>query len=358
MTFIDEASIDVRGGRGGNGCLAFRREKYVAQGGPSGGDGGKGGSVWLVGDEGINTLYHLRYRALFAAQRGRHGEGSNKTGRGGKDKEIRVPLGTQVFDAETGEALGEVMEEGQRLLVAAGGDGGRGNARFASATNQAPRRHEPGWEGVERRLRLVLKLLADVGTIGLPNAGKSTLIRRLSAARPKVADYPFTTLVPQLGVVSGGQFRDPFVIADLPGLIAGAAQGAGLGVRFLRHVERCRVLVHLVDLSVGAEDDPGRLAVEELETVEREMAAFAVDLVNRPRLIVGSKLDVAEPKRRQALAVAARQRGLDYREVSSATGAGLADLTRELERLLAQIPAPIRATDEAAAKGSDGEERR
>ncbi len=354
MTFIDEASIDVQGGRGGNGCLAFRREKFVAQGGPSGGDGGRGGSVWLVGDEGLNTLFHLRFRSLYAAEKGRHGEGSNKTGRSGKDREIRVPPGTQVFDAETGEFLGEVMEEGQRLLVAAGGDGGRGNARFASATNQAPRRHEPGWEGEERRLRLELKLLADVGTVGLPNAGKSTLIRRLSAARPKVADYPFTTLVPQLGVVSGGPFHEPFVIADLPGLIAGAAQGAGLGIRFLRHVERCRVLVHLVDLSVGVEEDGGPRAVEELETVERELAAFQVDLVHRPRIIVGSKLDVADPQRREFLAEAARRRGLDYREISSATGAGLTELTRELERLLAENPVSATARDDAA--GTTGEE--
>jgi len=353
LTFIDEATIDVQGGRGGNGCLAFRREKFVAQGGPSGGDGGKGGSVWLVGDEGLNTLYHLRFRSLFAAQRGRHGEGSNKTGRSGKDQEVRVPLGTQIFDAETGDVLGEVMEAGQRLRVAAGGDGGRGNARFASATNQAPRRHEPGWEAEERRLRLELRLLADVGTVGLPNAGKSTLIRRLSAAKPKVADYPFTTLVPQLGVVSRSLFHEPFVIADLPGLIAGAAQGAGLGTRFLRHVERCRVLVHLVDLSVGVEEDPGRRAVAELETVEGELTAFKADLMRRPRIIVGSKVDVADPERQEALAEAARQRGLDYREISSATGAGLDELSDELERLLAEI-SPQELTPESPEDGAGG----
>lgn len=314
--------------------MAFRREKYVPRGGPSGGDGGHGGSVFLVGEGQRNTLYHLQFASIYEADRGRHGEGSNKTGKSAGDLEVPVPLGTVVHDRETGELLGEILEDGQRLLVAAGGRGGRGNARFATATNQAPRRADPGEEPQERRLRLELKLLADVGVVGLPNAGKSTLISVLSAARPKIADYPFTTLVPQLGVVADGPLSEPFVIADLPGLIAGAAAGAGLGAQFLRHVERCRVLVHLVDLS-----NPESGAREDLAVVEREMEAFNEDLPRRPRLIVGSKLDAVVPERREELSAAARERGLPYLEVSSATGQGLQPLVRELRRLLAEHPA-------------------
>jgi len=332
LIFLDEATIHVRGGKGGNGCLAFRREKYVPLGGPSGGDGGHGGSVFLVGQQSRNTLYHLQFHSLYPADRGRHGEGSNRTGKEGDDLEIQVPLGTVVFDRDTGEQLGEVLEDGQRLLVAAGGRGGRGNARFATATNQAPRRADPGTEGEERFLRLELKLLADVGVVGLPNAGKSTLISVVSAARPKIADYPFTTLVPQLGVVAEGPLDEPFVIADLPGLIAGAAQGAGLGIQFLRHVERCRVLVHLVDLSAPLED--GRSAVEDLETVEREMGAFNADLMRRPRLLVGSKLDAALPERREELRRAAEARDLPYLEISAATNEGVRALVGELARRL------------------------
>ena len=312
--------------------MAFRREKYVPMGGPSGGDGGDGGSVFLVGQASRNTLYHLQFHSLYPADRGRHGEGSNRTGRTGDDLEVPVPLGTVVFDRDTGEQLGEVLEDGQRLPVAAGGRGGRGNARFATATNQAPRRADPGREGEERFLRLELKLLADVGVVGLPNAGKSTLISVVSAARPKIADYPFTTLVPQLGVVAEGPLDEPFVIADLPGLIAGAAQGAGLGIQFLRHVERCRVLVHLVDLSAPMED--GRSAVADLETVEREMEAFNPDLMRRPRLLIGSKLDAAVPERREELRGAAEVRGLPYREISAATGEGVRPLVGELARRL------------------------
>ncbi|MFQ5351166.1 MAG: GTPase ObgE, partial [Thermoanaerobaculia bacterium] len=218
MIFLDEATIRVCGGRGGNGCVAFRREKFVPRGGPAGGDGGHGGGVWLVGDGGLNTLYHLRFHSLYEGERGRHGEGSNRTGRSGEERLVNVPLGTQVHDADSGELVGEILVDGDRLLAARGGRGGRGNARFATATRQAPRHSEPGEEGQERRLRLELKLLADVGVLGLPNAGKSTLISAVSAARPKVADYPFTTLAPQLGVVAEGIESEPFVIADLPGL--------------------------------------------------------------------------------------------------------------------------------------------
>jgi len=309
--------------------VAFRREKYVPRGGPSGGDGGDGGSVYLAGLANRNTLYHLRFASLYAAERGRHGEGSNKSGRTGEDLEVPVPLGTVVFDAETGERLGEILEDGQRLLVAAGGRGGRGNARFATATNQAPRRADPGQEGGERRLRLELKLLADVGVIGLPNAGKSTLISVVSAARPKIADYPFTTLVPQLGVVAEGPLAEPFVIADLPGLIAGAAEGAGLGIQFLRHIERCRVLLHLVDLS-----NPEGSAAADLETVERELGAFNEELLERPRIIVGSKLDSALPERWEELKRAAAERGLPSMEISSATGEGIPALISDLSRRL------------------------
>jgi GTP-binding protein len=342
MQFLDEAVIHVRGGRGGNGSAAFRREKYVPMGGPSGGDGGHGGSVVLVGDEGLNTLYHLSLPALYAAERGRHGEGSLRTGRSGDDLEVRVPLGTQVFDLESGELLGEVLAVGDRLVVAEGGRGGRGNARFKSSRNQAPRRADPGQEGVERRLRLELKLLADVGVVGLPNAGKSTLIGALSAARPKVADYPFTTLVPQLGVVATGPYES-FVIADLPGLIAGAAQGAGLGVQFLRHVERCRALLQLVELA-----DPDADPARSLAVVEEELAAFDPGLLRRPRLVCGSKLDAAVSGQRERLRAAATERGLPYHEISAATGAGIPELRHALRTLLREpAGAPARQGERA-----------
>jgi GTP-binding protein len=335
LIFLDEAKIHVRGGRGGNGCVAFRREKYVPRGGPSGGDGGDGGSVWLVGHANRNTLYHLQFASHYDADRGRHGEGSNKSGKSAGDLEVPVPLGTEVYDRDTGEKLGEILKDGERLQVAAGGRGGRGNARFATATNQAPRRADPGTEGEERFLRLELKLLADAGVVGLPNAGKSTLISVISAARPKIADYPFTTLIPQLGVVAEGPLSEPFVVADLPGLIAGAAEGAGLGIQFLRHVERCRVLLHLVDLS-----NPEGSAVEDLETVERELTAFGAGLMERPRLIVGSKLDAALPERREELRRAAGERGLPYLEISSATHEGTSALVGELARRLEAAPEP------------------
>ena len=358
MVFIDESVLRVRGGHGGNGCVAFRREKYVPRGGPSGGDGGDGGSVVLVGDGRLNTLYHLRFRSSYDAERGRHGEGSQRSGKSGADLEVPVPLGTEVRDAEGGELLAEIVEEGQRLTVAAGGRGGRGNARFATPTNRAPRRADPGREGEERTLRLELKLLADVGVVGLPNAGKSTLIGRITAARPKVADYPFTTLVPQLGVVAIDPISPTFVVADLPGLIAGAAEGAGLGHRFLRHVERCRLLVHLVDLAAfeeeAAECDAGAGAAEDLATVEHELAAFDPGLLERPRIVVGSKADAARDERRRALGAAVAERRLPYFEISSATGAGIDRLVGEMAGRLAAIPAPERT---AGAGPSDEAER-
>ena len=329
MNFIDEAEVEVEGGRGGDGCVAFRREKYVPRGGPAGGDGGDGGSVYARGDERLNTLHHLRFNERHRAERGRHGEGSRKTGRSGADLDIPVPLGTVVFDAGGDAPLGEVLADGERLLLARGGRGGRGNTRFATATQQAPRHAEPGGEGEARRLRVELKLLADVGVVGLPNAGKSTLISALSSARPKIADYPFTTLAPQLGVVIGAHDAEPFVIADLPGLIEGAAQGHGLGFRFLRHVERCRILVHLVDLSAGE-----RSAGDELALVERELEAFGAGLVTRPRLVVGSKLDAAVATRREELRLAAAERGLPHFEISAVTHEGLDGLVSVLTRTL------------------------
>jgi len=331
LHFIDEVRFHVRGGRGGNGCVAFRREKFVPKGGPAGGDGGHGGDVLLQGDSNLNTLYHLRFRTVHTAEKGRHGEGSNRTGRSGEDLLINVPLGTLVFDQESGEPLGEIIDAGESLVVAAGGRGGRGNARFKSATRQSPRYAQPGEEGEERLLQLELKLLADVGVVGLPNAGKSTFISAVSAARPKVADYPFTTLVPHLGVVADGPLSEPFVIADLPGLIGGAAEGAGLGHQFLRHVERCRVLLQFVDL---ATDDAG--PEEELETVERELGSFNPELLDRQRLVVGTKLDAAVDARRQELERAVGERGLPYFEISAVSGAGVKELVAAIRLALAR----------------------
>ncbi|HVS15328.1 MAG TPA: GTPase ObgE [Thermoanaerobaculia bacterium] len=329
MIFLDEAAIDVQAGAGGNGCIAFRREKFVPRGGPAGGDGGQGGSVIAVGAERLNTLHHLRFSSLFKAERGRHGEGSNRAGRSGADLEIPLPLGTVVSDAGSGEVLGEILSDGERLVIARGGRGGKGNAHFATATRQAPRFAQPGEDGEARRVRLELKLLADVGTVGLPNAGKSTLISAVTAAKPKIADYPFTTLVPQLGVVAPRDRFETFVIADLPGLIAGAAQGAGLGHRFLRHVERCRVLLHLVDLSAG-----GLPADEELAVVERELAAFDPELLRRPRLVVGTKIDALDAEREHDLRAAAESRGLPYFAISAATRVGLEPLMDAVTALL------------------------
>ena len=285
--------------------------------------------MFLVGDARLNTLYHLRFRSLYAADRGRHGEGSNRTGRTAPGLQIRVPLGTQVYEAESSDLLGEILADGESLKVAQGGRSGRGNARFATAVHRAPREAERGQLGQERRLRLELKLLADVGIVGLPNAGKSTLISVISAARPKIADYPFTTLQPHLGVVAEGRDADPFVIADLPGLIEGAADGAGLGHQFLRHVERCRILLHLVDLSPQSGS-----AGDELSTVEEELGAFDRALLDRPRLLVGTKVDAVNQGRREELSAAARARGLRYMEISSVAGVGTDSLIAALRQLL------------------------
>jgi GTP-binding protein len=324
--FIDEVRIYVKAGDGGNGCLAFRREKYVPRGGPSGGDGGRGGDVYLVANEHVNTLLHLRYNPEHKAERGRHGEGSNRTGHEGESVEVQVPVGTVVWDETSGDRLFDFTESGQRFLVARGGRGGKGNARFATSTHQAPTEHEPGKPGEERRLRLELKLLADVGLVGFPNAGKSTLISRISAARPKIADYPFTTLEPQLGVVKLDDFTS-FVVADIPGLIEGAHLGHGLGIQFLRHIERTRLLAHLVDVSEASGRDPAH----DFETVMQELASFNEDLAAKPMLVVATKMDVAQdPARVESLRNLARDRGLPFFAISSATGQGLDELKRAM----------------------------
>src|SRR5688572_13628104 len=290
--FIDEAKITVHAGDGGHGCIAFRREKFVPKGGPSGGDGGNGGSIYLTTDPHENTLLKFRYNHTFKADRGRHGEGSKCQGKTGEDLEISVPLGTMVYDAETEELIHDFTEAGERVLIAKGGRGGHGNAHFVSSVNRAPSRAQDGLPGERKILRLELKLLADVGLVGFPNAGKSTLISRISAARPKIADYPFTTLEPHLGVVSFDTDKS-FVVADIPGLIEGAHLGQGLGIQFLRHIERTRLLLHLVDVS-GAEDrDP----VEDFKTIENELSEHSQGMAGKPRIVVATKMDAADPSK-------------------------------------------------------------
>lgn len=332
--FIDEVKIYVKAGDGGNGCMAFRREKYVPRGGPSGGDGGRGGDVVLVSSVHYNTLLHFRFNPEHKADRGRHGEGSQRTGHNGASIEVPVPVGTVVYDLDTGEVLHDFTKAGERFLVAKGGRGGKGNARFATSTHQAPTEHEPGHPGQERRLRLELKLLADVGLVGFPNAGKSTLISRISAARPKIADYPFTTLVPNLGVVS---FDDrSFVVADIPGLIEGAHLGHGLGTQFLRHIERTRLLVHLVDVSESSGRDPAH----DFDVVMEELSNFSEDLAAKPMLLVASKIDVAQdPARIEALQEKASDLGLPFLKISSITGEGIDALKTEMAtRVLVASP--------------------
>src|SRR4051812_29267373 len=285
--FIDEARIKVKAGDGGNGCMAFRREKFVPRGGPSGGDGGKGGDVVMEASQRHNTLIHFRFNPEHKAGRGRHGEGSNRTGKDGDDIILKVPVGTILYDNDTGERVYDFVRPDQRFIVARGGRGGRGNQHFATSTHQAPQEHEQGREGEERHYRLELKLLADVGLVGYPNVGKSTIISRISAARPKIADYPFTTLEPNLGVVAMGEANEEisFVVADIPGLIAGASEGAGLGTQFLRHIERTQMLVHLVDVSdASGREDP----VEDFEVITGELESFGAGLEQKPLILVAS----------------------------------------------------------------------
>src|SRR6266478_4085236 len=286
--FIDEATIRVKAGDGGNGCLAFRREKFVPRGGPSGGDGGKGGDVIMESSERHNTLVHFRFNPEYKAERGRHGEGSNCTGREGGDVTLKVPVGTIVYDEETGQKIWDFSRPDERIVIAHGGRGGRGNARFATSTHQAPREHEQGRPGEERVFRLELKLLADVGLVGFPNVGKSTLISRISAARPKIADYPFTTLQPNLGVVAYGD-EGSFVVADIPGLIEGAHEGTGLGLEFLRHVERTKLLAHVIDVS-----STGRDPVDDFLTISRELELYKADLLRKPQIVAASKMDAVD----------------------------------------------------------------
>ena len=323
--FIDEAKIRVKAGDGGNGCMAFRREKYVPRGGPSGGDGGKGGDVIMESSERHNTLVHFRFNPEYKAERGRHGEGSNKSGREGEDILLKVPVGTIVYDEETGEKVFDFSAPDQRVVIARGGRGGRGNARFATSVHQAPREHEDGRPGEEHNYKLELKLLADVGLVGYPNVGKSTLISRISAARPKIADYPFTTLQPNLGVVAVGDPNNEisFVVADIPGLIEGAHTGSGLGTQFLRHIERTRLLVHMADVS----DASGRAdIVKDVEVILGELASFGAHLEEKPMIMVASKIDVANKDKVAALKRYCKKNKLKLYEISAVTGQGIDEL--------------------------------
>lgn len=349
--FIDEAKIRVKAGDGGNGCMAFRREKFVPRGGPSGGDGGKGGDVAMESSERHNTLVHFRFNPEHKAERGHHGEGSNKTGRDGGDVVLKVPVGTIVYDDESGEKAFEFTQPDQRFIVARGGRGGRGNARFATSVHQAPREHESGRPGEERTYRLELKLLADVGLVGYPNVGKSTLISRISSARPKIADYPFTTLEPNLGVVAVGDARDEvsFVVADIPGLIEGAHTGAGLGTQFLRHIERTRLLVHLVDVSDSSGRDD---VVKDVEVIMGELASFGAHLEEKPMIMVASKIDVANKDKLAALKKYCKKKKLKLYEISAVTGKGIEELkyaiAKEVERLREQDLKAANAQQEAS----------
>jgi GTP-binding protein len=374
--FADEAKIMVKAGDGGNGCVAFRREKYVPRGGPSGGDGGHGGNIYLEANPHDNTLLRYRYNREFKAGRGGHGEGSDCHGASADEMVLKVPVGTVVYDSDTGEQLFDFTQPGQRFLAARGGRGGRGNGnpKFVRPWHQAPREHEDGHPGQERHLRLELKLLADVGLVGFPNAGKSTLISRISAARPKIAAYPFTTLEPHLGVVSADPDAAPgagrtFVVADLPGLIEGAHEGAGLGTRFLKHIERTRLIAHLVDTSDANDRDP----VHDFEIIEHELASFSPMLAEKPMIVVATKLDATTDRTHlEQLRSFCAQRGLEFHAISSATGEGIVELVRAMADALDRIPKPaipIEAGEARAAAatpphlsehepgGNDGEDR-
>jgi GTPase len=366
--FIDEAKIRVKAGDGGNGCMAFRREKFVPRGGPSGGDGGRGGDVVMASSQRHNTLIHFRYNPEHKAQRGEHGMGSNCTGLDGRTITLQVPVGTALYDAETGELVHDFQESDEQIVIAKGGRGGRGNQHFATSTHQAPREHELGRPGEERSYRLELKLLADVGLVGYPNAGKSTLIARISAARPKIADYPFTTLEPNLGVVTVGEApeQESFVVADMPGLIEGAHLGQGLGMQFLRHIERTRLLLHLVDVSdASGRPDP----VEDFRVINNELASFdngagGHPLAEKPMMVAATKIDAANPEKLKKLAAHAKRRKLEFHAISAVTGEGIEELKWALtarlrpageaaERFESRAPAQ-RAVTHSARKASTG----
>lgn len=333
MKFVDQVKIEVKAGDGGRGCLSFRREKFVPKGGPDGGDGGKGGNVYFVVDEALSTLLDYRYMHHYKAGNGAPGMGKNMHGKGGASLELRVPPGTLVYDDESDELLADLTSVGEPILFLEGGQGGRGNARFATSTNRAPRHVQPGVPGEVKTLRLELKLLADVGLVGLPNAGKSTLISAVSAAKPKIADYPFTTLVPNLGVVRYGSFKT-MVFADIPGLIAGASAGQGLGTRFLRHVERTDLFLHLVDLSFIQEGDP----FENFQMINQELAQYDDSLVTKPQLVVLTKIDIPEVREAaQEIRQKFVDQGFTVCEISAATGEGLKELVREVGSRLDQL---------------------
>jgi GTP-binding protein len=341
--FIDEARIRVKAGDGGNGCMAFRREKFVPRGGPSGGDGGRGGDVVMQASQRHNTLIHFRYNPEHKAQRGEHGMGSNCTGSDGNSIVLQVPVGTSLYDQETGELVHDFQQPDESVVVARGGRGGRGNQHFATSTHQAPREHELGRAGEERAYRLELKLLADVGLVGLPNAGKSTLISRISAARPKIADYPFTTLEPNLGVVTVGEEPnlESFVVADMPGLIEGAHLGSGLGIQFLRHIERTRLLVHLVDVSdASGRPDP----VADFKVINEELASFENNtgghpLADKPMIVVATKIDAANPEKLKKLSAHVKRRKLEFHAISAVTGEGIEELKWAMaKRLQSALP--------------------
>jgi GTP-binding protein len=326
VQFIDQVKIYVKAGDGGRGCVSFRREKYLPKGGPDGGDGGRGGHIIFKAKRDLNTLLDIMYQQQYRAEKGQHGMGKNMHGKNGKDRIIPVPVGTLIKDAETGEVLFDLTEDGQEYIAARGGRGGLGNSHFKSPTRQAPRFAQPGEPGEEKTLILELKLLADVGLIGLPNAGKSTLISAISAARPKIADYPFTTLVPNLGVVKYGTFKS-FVVADIPGLIEGAHKGSGLGFQFLRHVERTSILLHLVDVSETIKDDP----VKNLETVNRELTLYSPELIAKPQAVAGTKIDIkGNGARLDRLANYCKDKHYDFFPICAVTGEGVKELIQYL----------------------------
>jgi GTPase len=349
MKFLDRARISVKGGSGGNGVTAFRREKFVPFGGPSGGDGGRGGSVFMEATDQLNTLLQFRFNPEYRAGSGSHGEGSNRHGRDGRDIDIKVPVGTIVMDADSGEILHDFSRNGEKILIASGGIGGRGNARFATSTNRAPRRHEEGRPGETKTLALELKLIADVGLVGFPNAGKSTLISRISAARPKIADYPFTTLEPNLGVVSWGGDKS-FVVADIPGLIEGAHQGAGLGLEFLRHIERTRMLLFVIDVSLAERRDP----VGDLRTLSDELRFYSAELLNKPKVVAASKADAVQDRSGlDALRAYCENTGLEVILISAVTGEGIDTLVRRVGETLETTGASPASGESAQESGAE-----